>query len=74
VHFARVHGARAEDAEDIAQEAVLALHRRRDRVRAPLDWLFIVTRRLTARARAAGTPFLLSAGGPTPPINQSINQ
>ena len=74
-HFARVHGASRDDAEDIAQEALLNLHRRRDRVREPIDWLFIVTRRLTARTRAAGsTSFSARTAASRQSINQSINQ
>lgn len=51
IRFARHWRLRGADAEDIAQQALLALVRSKRPIHAPLDWLFIVTRRLAIRAR-----------------------
>jgi RNA polymerase sigma factor (sigma-70 family) len=51
IRFARLWRLAGEDAEDIAQQALLALVRSKRPIHAPLDWLFVVTRRLTLRAR-----------------------
>ena len=52
IRFARLWRFHGEDAEDIAQQALLALVRSKRPIHAPLDWLFIVTRRLALRARS----------------------
>jgi RNA polymerase sigma factor (sigma-70 family) len=47
--FARLWSNNVADAEDIAQDAILALFQQATRVRDPLAWLFTVTRHIAAR-------------------------
>jgi RNA polymerase sigma factor (sigma-70 family) len=54
--FARRCGARAEDAEDLAQEALLKLVTHADTVENPAAWLRIVVRRLSAHGRTREEP------------------
>lgn len=48
--FARHFARQPEDAEDLAQEALLLLLRSRDRIFDPASWLYVVVRRLAARS------------------------
>lgn len=45
--FARMYG--AQDAEDLAQDALLRLLTERNQIRDPVAWLYVVVRRLHAR-------------------------
>jgi RNA polymerase sigma factor (sigma-70 family) len=75
-HTARAYRVEAGVAEDVVQNAWLALSRRRDHLRDPqavLAWLLVTVRRDAARAAAAGRravedpePVLLQAPDPRP--------
>ena len=54
--LARHFGARAEDAEDIAQEALLKLITYRETIEDPIPWLFVVIRRLQRPRTTAVDP------------------
>jgi DNA-directed RNA polymerase specialized sigma24 family protein len=57
VLFARRCGARAEDAEDLAQEALIKLLTHGGTIDRPAAWLYVVVRRLyLRRLRAAQRP------------------
>jgi RNA polymerase sigma factor (sigma-70 family) len=76
VLFARRCGARAEDAEDLAQEALIKLLTYRGAIERPAAWLYVVVRRLYLRGlRAApgSLPDRADAFDPWPSVELGID-
>jgi DNA-directed RNA polymerase specialized sigma24 family protein len=74
--FARRCGARAEDAEDLAQEALIKLLTYGGTIEQPAAWLYVVVKRLyLRRLRAAGRPLPGRAAwfDPWPGVELSID-
>ncbi len=76
VSFARRFAMRAQDAEDIAQEALLRLLRYDGEIASPVAWLFVVIRRLAIapqRPAEESLPERLAGSDPWPIVELELD-
>jgi RNA polymerase sigma factor (sigma-70 family) len=77
VDLARYFGARRQDAEDVAQEALLKLVLSGDAIENPVAWLYVVVRRqLRRRSRGMdqqASPRALTSVNPWPAVDLSLD-